>query len=420
MTPLQRQQLENLLQEQARLAQAVKGFDERLRDFMVGVEKTVEPEARIDEALASVARPTPPEPVHLPPPLPPHVEPAAAAPAEAPAPLGPPDERGYRALAEATVERSRAEATRGGGAPTPWREVAPPVTPAKEPQSLEMTLGTVWLARIGIVILLTGLVFLGNYAWQHIVPHLGHGGKVALLYLAAAALGGIGAWLERRRIPSGRYPQVLMAGGAATAYYTTYAAHFVRQLRVIESPLVGGLLLLAIAGVFLWWSDRRKLQTAALLGILLSYYTSAINPLGDFTLYSSALLTVVAGVLLLRRGWAMVSWASLVGTYGSYLYWLILRGWPLIFGMGGAGIGDPVESLEVDHYNSAGNVGMLATYWTLFTATGFLAAPTVMKSRARTTYLALNNALFFALASWFMAMRHPHEYWVFALCFGCF
>ena len=59
----------------------------------------------------------------------------------------------------------------------------------------------------------------------------------------------------------------------------------------------------------------------------------------------------------------------------------------------------PMESLQVDHYNSAGNLGMLATYWALFTATGFLAAPAVMKSRARTTYLTLNNALFFALAS---------------------
>jgi uncharacterized membrane protein len=431
MTPQQRQQLESLLQEQERLARAVNGFDERLRDFMEGVEKTVEPEApavaeewpaedeagepeqlaaRIDEALAGETS-TPPEQMHLPPPLPVRapVEHAAAR-ADTP-PLGPPDERGYRApLAESHpgVEEPRGEV------PPP----IPPTVPVKEPQSLEMTLGTVWLARIGIVILVTGVVFLGNYAYQHIVHRMGHGVKVMLLYLVAAGLGGLGAWLQKRLNTEGRFPQVLMAGGAATAYYTTYAAHFVQRLQVIKSPIAGGILLLFVGAVFVWWADRRKLQTAALIGILLSYYTALINPIGSFTVYSSAILAAAAGLLLVRNGWAMVSWASLVGTYASYSYWLIVRGWPLIFGMGGSGITDPIEDIRRDHYDSAGNLGMLVTYWVLFTATGFLASPAAMGSRPRTTFLTLNNALFFALASWFMAMRHPHEYWAFALCFG--
>src|SRR4051812_50001604 len=100
MTPLQRQQLQLLLEEQQRLAQAVKGFDERLRHFMAGVEKTVEPEpiavtdaahtereaaeraqlaARIEKALAPAPKPAAPEPVHLPPPLPPTAKPAGTA-----------------------------------------------------------------------------------------------------------------------------------------------------------------------------------------------------------------------------------------------------------------------------------------------------------------------------------------------------
>ena len=91
-----------------------------------------------------------------------------------------------------------------------------------------------------------------------------------------------------------------MAGGAATAYYTTYAAHFVRQLRVIESPLVGGLLLLAVAGVFLLVeqidaSCKRRPSSA----FYFPYYTSAINPPRKVPPCSSVLLTVVARVLLL-------------------------------------------------------------------------------------------------------------------------
>jgi uncharacterized membrane protein len=34
------------------------------------------------------------------------------------------------------------------------------------PALREVDFGRVWLVRTGVVILLTGLVFLGNYAWQ--------------------------------------------------------------------------------------------------------------------------------------------------------------------------------------------------------------------------------------------------------------
>ena len=51
-----------------------------------------------------------------------------------------------------------------------------------------MHLGTYWLVRIGIVMLLTGLVFFGNYAYQNFIVHFGPAGKVLLLYLASGAL----------------------------------------------------------------------------------------------------------------------------------------------------------------------------------------------------------------------------------------
>ena len=57
----------------------------------------------------------------------------------------------------------------------------PPRVAAPEPKaSFEMRLGTYWLVRIGAVLVLTGLVFFGNLAYQK----LGAPGKVGLLYLA--------------------------------------------------------------------------------------------------------------------------------------------------------------------------------------------------------------------------------------------
>jgi uncharacterized membrane protein len=65
--------------------------------------------------------------------------------------------------------------------------------PVAEKNSFEMRLGTYWLVRAGIVMLLTGLAFFANYAYHHVVPKLGPGGKISLLYLASGLLLGAGA-----------------------------------------------------------------------------------------------------------------------------------------------------------------------------------------------------------------------------------
>ena len=154
-----------------------------------------------------------------------------------------------------------------------------------------------WLARIGIVMLLTGLVFLGNLAYQHIVPRLGPAMKLGLIVASGGSLAGLGAWLEKSRESLRNYARVLMAGGFAAMYYACYAAHFVRVLQVIESAVLGGALLLAFAGGIAWFAHRRRSETLASLAILLSYYTSCINPVGSFTLFSNVLLTAAARLL---------------------------------------------------------------------------------------------------------------------------
>lgn len=427
MTPQQRRQLQYLLDEQQELMHAVRGYGERLRQFVADVEKTEGPdrivEAAAEMARAQLAEESGPVPVHLPPPLPERAPATQATPVSAiseplPEPaFGPPDERGSREPLGGTASPPEMAISPvdppGEGASGPWPSAASPGGAGqKEPTSLEMTIGTVWLARIGIVILVTGLVFLGNFAYQHIIHRMGPGVKVTLLYLIAAGLGGLGSWLQKRLNTEGRFPQVLMAGAAATAYYTTYGMHFVARLRVIENPYLAGILLLLVGGLFVWWCDRRKLQTAALLGILLSYYTAAINPIGSFTVYSSAVLTAGAGLLLVRNGWAMVSWASLAGTYGSYVYWMLSTAHGLVGHVDEALYAHPFATLP-------GNLWFLGLYWLLFTLSVFAARTESFASIPRATFLTTNNALFFALASNYVWFRHRPEYWAFVLGYGC-
>src|SRR4029077_8187646 len=127
----------------------------------------------------------------------------------------------------------RAERPVGAQAPPP-RTKAP-----AEGGSLEMRLGTYWLVRVGIVMVLIGLVFFGNLAYHNYISQLGAGGKVSLLYFASLVLLGGGWWWQRQAVKETlrNYAQVLFAGGLAAFYFTTYAAHHLEQLRVITSPV---------------------------------------------------------------------------------------------------------------------------------------------------------------------------------------
>src|SRR5262249_22949434 len=155
------------------------------------------------------------------------------------------------------------------------------------------------------------------YAYQNYIGRLGAGGKVCLLYLASAILLGAGGWWQRKSAKESlrNYAQVLFAGGLALVYFTTYAAHHFANLRVIESSLADGFLLLGIAAVMVWMANAGKSEVLALFAVLLAYYTSVITAVGLFTLYSNLVLTAAAVFFLVRNRWATLSFASLLATY---------------------------------------------------------------------------------------------------------
>jgi uncharacterized membrane protein len=282
----------------------------------------------------------------------------------------------------------------------PAEKPAPPSRrPAAPKTNLELKVGQYWLVRIGILVLLTGLVLLGNLAYHSVIVKLGAPGKLAMLYLAGAALAGLGGWLERRMAGVRNYARVLMAGGAATIYYTTYAAHFVPGLQVITSPLIGGGALLLLAGGLTWIATRRKVEGIAFTAVLLSYYTSAINPAANFTLFSNVVLTAVAGFLLARHRWSGVSWLSLAGSYASFAYWRIHSGAP-----------EP-ETFWFSH-------GFLLAYWVIFTGAIFLHRGGAFQSGHREVFLTANNLAFFALFAPAFQAVYPREFWLFAMVLG--
>jgi uncharacterized membrane protein len=271
-------------------------------------------------------------------------------------------------------------------------------SPSPEPESFEMKLGTYWFVRIGIVMVLTAMVFLGNYAYQHYWSLLGPVGKVILMYLGSGGLIAAGALLPRKQERLKNYGQVLFAGGLAAVYFTTYAAHHFPNLRIIESAVLDGLLLLAWTSFIVWLADRKKSEVMAMFAIGLAYYTALITNVGSFTLVSNILLASAAVFFLVRNRWVALTFLSLVASYGSFAYWRYYAA--------------PNAIAEFPANLS------LCGYWAIFTAAVFLSRHADFAGERRAGFLTFNNAAAFALLTISLLRHESSQFWQLALAAG--
>lgn len=270
-----------------------------------------------------------------------------------------------------------------------------PVAPKKDLQTRELDFGKVWFVRLGIISLITGLVFLSNFAYQNFIYTWGPAPRLTGLYLLAAIMLGIGTYFETAKAAISNYGKVLAAGAIATLYYTSYAAHYIDRLRVIDSPLLGGILLILSAAACLVYALWKKSTTTAIFSIVLAFYSTSINPVGGFTLISGLILTLSGVTLLDKLRQSAIGFTTMLGAYLSFIYWQLLVNQ-------GAG------------YQHAS--WFVLAYWILCTAV-------VLKQRIQSkpffsekqllTYTSLNNSFFIFLTSInFSTMQFHSSLWL--------
>ena len=289
-------------------------------------------------------------------------------------------------------------------------QLLPSATPQEQPppsrpdsaDGLELKLGTYWLVRIGVLMVLTGFVFLAKHFLTS--DEVAAGLKVSSLYLLSGALLGAGSWIGRTRERMRNYGEVLSAGGFAAVYFTTYGAHKIPGLTIISSPLLAGILLLFWAGVMVYIADRKKSQTLAGMGVLLAYYTLLIDEASLFSLFSALILSGVALVFLVRNRWTVVGSLSLAGTYLAFAYWRLSEHLEFV---------GPVDSSPTSFWPS---YGFLICYWATFTAAAFLSKH--LPEKKRSILAGLNNAAFLVLFGLGMGRHHPEQFWIFSLIAG--
>lgn len=274
--------------------------------------------------------------------------------------------------------------------------------PPQPEGSFELDFGKVWFVRIGIVILLTGLVFLGNYAYQNWIREMPNGARLAALFACAIGLVETGRRLAAKKNLN-RFGEVLLAGGMAFFYYCTFAAHHVGRLKVIDSPVLAAVLLFGAAGTIAAVSWLRQAKPTAALGFVLASYSTMLQPIGWMSCVSNILLGAMGLFFMLKPGWSGPGWASMLGSYGAFFGWQIL--------------GATGKTIRTD---DPAILWFLPPLWVMFAIPGVLGRfRESLSGRVRAWFTGANNALFFLLFSgvW-IARNGDADYWKVAAIFG--
>jgi hypothetical protein len=202
----------------------------------------------------------------------------------------------------------------------PWtRPPEPPPEPAPTPASREWEaiLGGNWLNKLGVFVLVIGLALLLRYSFTQFGPL----GRVTICLTASLAMLAAGAILESKD----RYQvfaRGLLGGGWAALYVTVYAMHAVEAARVIESAVVGAILLLAVAVGMIVHSLRYRSQTVTGLAYFVAFATLAITDMTSLPFL--ALVPLAASLLYVahRFKWLRMALLGLIATYAV----VVIRG----------------------------------------------------------------------------------------------
>lgn len=183
--------------------------------------------------------------------------------------------------------------------------------------SLEMWLGT-HLNKIGVVFLVCGLALLIGNQFQYFHPLL----KIMTGLISGGSLIAAGLWFEKRsNLPV--YGYVLSAGGWALSYFTAYAAHHLESVRIIESPVLGLVLLLGISYGAVLHFLRLRSEVITTISLSLAFMTTCFSSVSLFTLISSVVLVGSLVYIVARMRWYGLFAAGIIASYSIYCFFLL-------------------------------------------------------------------------------------------------
>lgn len=260
-------------------------------------------------------------------------------------------------------------------APPSVHTVPPVLTAPPEKRSLEQALGTNWLNRIGIVLVVFGVAF--GLAYE--VTHLGPVGKVLLSFCISLLFLGGGLWLERK--PQYRiFARAGIGGGWALGFLTTYAMYFFPATQVLTSQSVDLVLLFCVGVGMVAHSLRYRSQVVTGLAFLLAFSTVTISQVSAFSLLASAVLALGLEFVCVREEWYGLEIAGILAAYGNHFLWLDRT----LEGFGGPGHPFPLWGQST---------ALLLLFWAIFRAGYCIRKPSDETAEGMSGLVAVLNSI---------------------------
>jgi uncharacterized membrane protein len=265
--------------------------------------------------------------------------------------------------------------------------------------NLEETLGTNWLNKLGIVILVIGVALFLAYQLRELGPQ----GKVTVGYAVSFIMLGAGVFFERRETWR-LLARAGIAGGWSLAYFTTYAMYHVPAAHVLSSESLDLLLLLIVAAVMVAHTLRYQSQVVTGLTFLLAFTTVNISRGNAYSLIASAILASVLAVIAVKRHWFGMELAGIAAAFVNHYLWLR----PIIEPMHG-------DLHEFPGYSAS--AALLVGYWLIFRISYVLRrVDTLREEQVSTIAAVLNPALLIAVMGY--QSVHPELSFQFLLSVG--
>jgi uncharacterized membrane protein len=262
----------------------------------------------------------------------------------------------------------------------------------KSSLDVEEMLGTNWLNKLGIVILVLGVAFFLAYQ----LKTLGPAGKVLVGFVTAAVMLGAGSWVDRKE----RYRTLARAGiggGWALLFFTTYAMYHVPAAQILSSQAVDLVLMLAVAATMVVHTLRYRSQVVTGLAFLLAFLTVAISHSNVYSLSAGAVLAAGLVVIVGRMQWFELEVFGILASYLNHYLWLR----PII---------EPMQGKRHPFPEFAASAGILALYWLVFRMSYVFRRPSDERQEHISTAAALlNTALLLALFKY----QSTHPEWAF-------
>ena len=258
----------------------------------------------------------------------------------------------------------------------------------KSSHDLEERLGTNWLNKLGIAILVLGIAFFLAYELKEFGPV----GKVLVGCTTGVVLLGGGIWLERKE----RYRILAWAGiggGWALLFFTTYAMYHVPAARVLNSEALDLTVMLAVTVGMVLHTLRYKSQSVTGIAFLLAFLTVTISHSTVYSMTAGALLAAGLVVAVGQMQWFEMEVFGILATYLNHYLWLR----PII---------EPMHGKRRPFQEFALSAGILTFYWVTYRLSYVLRSPRDKRAESISTAAALlNTALLLAVFKYQSA--HP-------------